>query len=165
MGLNVEQFSKYIVRPVLQGLGLYSLAAERLLIGTALAEGGLHYIDQVERGGDKKPGPAYGVYQMERATHEDLWDNFLKFKPQIVDRINFWMCGGRADCEMMHGNLYYATAMCRVHYLRSRRPLPAEADPVAMSEYHKVVYNTYLGAANPAKNVIHFKTAIEQVKP
>lgn len=163
--LDIGQFSRYIVRPVLKGIGLYSLAAERLLIGTAISEGGLVFIDQVERGGDKRPGPAYGVFQMEKATHDDLWDNFLDYKPDLTSKIQFWMCGGRADVDMMHGNMYYAAAMCRVHYFRSPRALPNADDPKALSVFHKLVYNTPLGKADPVRNEVFFKQAIEQVKP
>ncbi len=45
---------------------------------------------------------------------------------------------------MIHSiwNLAYATAMCRVHYLRVPRPLPDAGAVRAMGEYWKRHYNT-----------------------
>ncbi len=48
---------------------------------------------------------------------------------------------------MIHGiwNLAYATAMCRVYYIRVPHPLPDAGDVRAMGEYWKRHYNTPQG--------------------
>jgi hypothetical protein len=49
-----------------------------LLLGTALTESGdMHYLHQLGN------GPALGVYQMEPTTHEDIYDNYLKYKKEL----------------------------------------------------------------------------------
>ena len=67
--LDIPQFRANIIRPVLLVIGGESRAAENLILGTALQESNLRYLRQL---GD---GPARGVYQMEPATHDDIWDN------------------------------------------------------------------------------------------
>jgi hypothetical protein len=78
MGLNVHQFRSYVLRPTLERIGLHSNSAEILLLGTALTESGdMHYLRQLGN------GPALGVYQMEPTTHEDIYDNYLKYKKEL----------------------------------------------------------------------------------
>ena len=45
----------------------------------------------------------------------------------------------------MIGNLYYAAAMARVHYLRRPEALPPAGDVEALGQYWKNFYNTFLG--------------------
>jgi hypothetical protein len=45
----------------------------------------------------------------------------------------------------MHGNHFYAAAMCRVFYLRVPERLPQADDSAAMARYWKRYYNTHLG--------------------
>ncbi|KAF0118141.1 MAG: hypothetical protein FD149_866 [Rhodospirillaceae bacterium] len=72
-------FVTTVIRPTLLHLGLHSPAAEALLLGTAIQESRLGtYLRQT--GG----GPALGVYQMEPATHEDIWTNFLAYRPDLA---------------------------------------------------------------------------------
>ena len=61
---------KFTVERVLDVGGQVILGAERLVCATALAESALRYVDQVDKAG--RPGPAYGLFQMERRTHDDL---------------------------------------------------------------------------------------------
>ena len=66
-GLNLDHFRADVIQPTLAHLDgddaprFQGLAAENLLLGTALVESGLHYLHQL--GG----GPALGIYQIE--TH------------------------------------------------------------------------------------------------
>ncbi|WP_338030741.1 hypothetical protein [Entomobacter blattae] len=59
----------------------------------------------------------------------------------------------------MH-NLAYGAALCRILYLRAKAQLPDARDAAALSIYHKQVYNTALGKANPQINIPHFAAAI-----
>lgn len=131
--LNIAQFREHIVQPVLLRMGAHTLAAEQILIGTALTESGLKYIHQI--GG----GPAQGVYQMEPETERDIWNNFLLYRPELSEKVS----GLMSDMpQNLIGNLYYATAMCRVHYLRVPERLPDADDAEAMAQYWKQFYNT-----------------------
>ncbi|WP_441001312.1 hypothetical protein [Fodinibius sp. SL11] len=140
-----KQLREYVIRPVLHDIGKYSRNAEELLLLTAAQESGLgKYLHQL---GD---GPAIGIYQMEPATHDDIWSNFLKYKPTLGDTILRWeMPRAFADnnAKEMAGNLYYATAMARCFYLRFYESLPEFADVEGMAKYYKKYYNTHKGKA------------------
>ena len=140
--INPVQFRDYIVTPTLKEIQLYSKAAMRLLIGTALTESKLEYLHQV--GG----GPALGVYQMEPATHDDIWKNYLLFKLPLAQKMNGFNFN-YLDSKQMVWNLKYATAMCRAHYLRVKAPLPDHNDISGMADYWKKHYNTEKGKGTP----------------
>ncbi|MFT8419389.1 MAG: hypothetical protein ABF636_11265 [Acetobacter sp.] len=155
-GLDLAQFKAVLVRPVLALPGLGGNAAVNLLTGTALVESGLVWLRQ--NGG----GPALGLWQMEPATHDDCWRNFLAFRPDLAATIRLLGgagCGvGRAD--LLVGNLAYACAMARIVYARAPQALPAPTESVGLSAYHKQFYNTPLGAADSRRNVALFAQAI-----
>jgi hypothetical protein len=137
--IDIIQLRRLVIRPVAEFLEMDSVAAQNLLIGTALVESGLRHLEQL--GG----GPALGVYQMEPATHDDIWRTWLAHRPKIRAEVRTWRIGGRGASEMA-GNLYYATAMARVHYWRDPQPLPDATDIRGLGEYWKRVWNTEQGA-------------------
>lgn len=137
MGLNLKQFRDLIVVPTLKEIGLHSKAAERLVIGTALAESGLSYLHQVK-------GPALGLYQCEPFTYQDIYDNYLLYKTELFAKVNN-MAHGYRDPDELIWNLKYATAICRIHYRRNKNPLPDENDIEAIAQYWKSAYNTSEG--------------------
>lgn len=154
-GLDVEQLRIHIVRPVLQRLDLWSANAESLVLGTALHESHARYIRQIK-------GPAMGIYQMEPATHYDLHKSFLSKNTTLKIRVNQYagfFSGDLPDPGEMIGNLYYATAMCRIHYRRIKAPLPTN-EPYALSQYWKDFYNTRLGKGTVEQALPHFRRAI-----
>ena len=131
----------YVIRPVLKDLRLWSLEAERLVLGTACAESDCgRWLRQ--KGG----GPALGIFQMEPSTHDDLFVNFLDHRHHIRRQVWNWRVNVEADARELIWNIGYATAMCRVHYLRDPEPLPNTL--VGQAEYYKRVYNTHLGAGS-----------------
>lgn len=136
--LDRKQFKDLIVVPTLLKLKLYSKAAEELVLGTALQESHLTYLKQL--GG----GPALGVFQMEPATHDDIWDNFLTYRNELGLIIS--ELAGTCQSSEMTSNLAYACAMCRVHYFRVPDELPAAGDIAGQATYWKRHYNTPLGA-------------------
>lgn len=137
--LNILQFRTNVVRPVLQAIGAHSQAAENLLIGTAVQESNLHYLRQLA------DGPARGLYQMEPATHDDHWDNYLAYRGELRGRVEAFTVPGQDRHAQLAWNLAYATAMCRVHYMRVPAPLPAPTDVDGLARYWKQHYNTPLG--------------------
>lgn len=151
--LHIQQFRTTVVRPVLQAVGVHSPAAEHLVLGTALQESNLHYLRQL---GD---GPALGLYQMEPATHDDIWQNYLAYREGLRDRVSSFLVEGRDRAEQLVWNLAYATVMCRVHYLRVPAPLPDAADIRGLAVYWKQHYNTPLGRGTPEEFVEKFEKA------
>ena len=143
--LNVHDFRTYVIRPTLKRLDLYTPAAERLVLGTALVESNLAALDQ---GSDDKPGPAYGLYQMEPATLHDIWNNFLDGRSRLKATVFSLLAPAPAIEDQLATNLAFATAMCRVYYVRRPEPLPEKTSE--QGEYWKRFYNTPLGKGSPA---------------
>jgi len=143
MSLHPPHLRELVIRPTLEQLGFWSEAAENLLMGTAAQESRMGmYLKQL--GG----GPALGVFQMEPATHDDIWINFVRFKPSLADllrKVAGVGHGRHPQADLMIGNLYYAAAMARVHYLRRPEALPPAGDVDALGQYWKNFYNTFLG--------------------
>jgi hypothetical protein len=138
---EVDQFRAFIVRPTLAFLGLGNPAAENLLVGTAIYETDLEAIDQWTGPGDATLGPAFGVYQIEVPTHEDVWTNFLAFRPPLKARVINLLAAQPDRDRQLATNLAYATAIARVIYYRAKEPLPGAADIDGLGAYYKAHYN------------------------
>jgi len=158
--IDLGQLREYVLRPSLLRIGRWSQAAENLVFGTGLVESGYVFLDQTTRG----PGPAYGFWQMEEPTHFDLWTNFLPGQPSALREVMMTMAGHGSSLsppvETLHGNLFYAAAMCRVQYLRARPPLPAADDFAGMAAYWKQFYNTPKGAGTIERAIPYFRQAV-----
>ncbi len=122
-------------------------------MGTAAQESHLEYVKQL---GD---GPALGLFQMEPATHQDIWANFLEYRPAIVASIRnaIGYNGGVPSAQRMIWDLRYAAIMCRIHYLRVPEALPASDDIWAQAAYWKQHYNTELGAGTIEEFVDNYR--------
>ncbi len=144
MGINAAQLREYVIRPALEEIGLYSMAAEELVLGTAAHESKLGtYLHQVR-------GPALGVFQMEPATYRDIWVNWLPGQGDLAARLaNIAGTDGAPLADVMVFNLKFAAAMCRVFYRRIKAPLPAAGDLAGQAAYWKKYYNTALGKGTP----------------
>jgi hypothetical protein len=144
---------------VLSKLQLFSAGAVELLIGTAYQESRLRYLHQL--GG----GPARGIFQMEPATHKDIWDNFIRYQPATLkDNINnLKLVNSAMGADEMEGNLYYACAMARIHYYRVKEALPAEGDVAGMARYWKKYYNTPLGAGTEQEYINNWRVVSREL--
>jgi hypothetical protein len=158
-----SQFKDLIVVPTLKYLDPeipFSDAAVNLLLLTWATEShGGKYIKQL--GG----GPALSVFQMERATHDDHWKNWLRYKPDLwtkVDTLTLRHQFLLDRFDELAGNLYYATAMARVHYFRSRYPLPSADDEIGLAMMWKDVYNTHLGKGVPDKAINDYRKYVTE---
>lgn len=160
--MNPFQFDRFILRPVLQALAPaipLSDAARRLLLGTAAHEsGGFNFIDQVTSTGlaGDIDGPAYGVFQMERATHDDLWASFLRYRPEIAAVVRQFLAPEPSPIKQCRSNLCYAVAVARAQFYRAKPPLPAADDMPALAAYWKAHWNTHLGAGTPEQWLSHY---------
>jgi hypothetical protein len=141
-------FLNLVVRPSLQQIGLWNQAAEQLLLGTALVESDLFHRRQI------KGGPARGLFQMEIATHDDIWNNFLKYRDNLANAIISLQSSPTADRHTdLETNDKYACAMARINYFRAPAPLPMAGDINRMAAYWKQYYNTLLGAGTVSKYI------------
>jgi hypothetical protein len=140
-----------VIREALETIGLYSLAAEQLLMGTAAQESNLIHLRQLGS------GPALGYFQMEPATHEDIWISFLRFRPELRLKVCALVQFGALGQEGLVLNPHYAAGMARVHYLRDKQPLPLAGDVAGMARTWKRVFNTEKGAGTEAEFIHNWR--------
>jgi len=151
------EFRNKVIRPTLMHLDLGGVAAEELLLGTAMQESDLLHRRQL--GG----GPGRGLFQMEPATHDDIWSNYLAFKAPLAEKVKALLPAPTADrMTELENNDRYACAMARILYRRAPAPLPQAGDLAAMAAYWKKFYNTPLGAGKPEQFVAKWRKAFPQ---
>lgn len=139
MPTNPQLLIATAIKPALFKLGLYSPAAEQLLLATAIQESNLIHRKQIG-------GPALSYFQIEPKTHNDIWDNFLKYRPQLSNKVLQLMSNPASDkIKELENNDKYAAAIARIHYLRVPAPIPKYNDIAKMAAYWKRYYNTALG--------------------
>lgn len=140
-GILAHELQLYVIRPTLKAIGLWSESAENLLLGTAAQESQLgRYLTQVR-------GPALGIYQIEPATHLDVWNSFLKYNAKLASKVEQLLspANSKKKDEALITNLAYSTAIARIIYFRISKSLPAANDVKGLAEYWKKYYNTPLG--------------------
>jgi hypothetical protein len=134
-----SQLRDLVIAPTLRGLGLWSLPAQELLLGTAAWEsGGFSALHQIH-------GPALGLYQMEPKTHDDIWRTFLGTHADLSARVESFAVGARPLLDQLVWNLAYATAMARIKYFRSPFSMPETVDLPHLAAIWKTYYNTAEG--------------------
>jgi len=157
--IDIAQLRILIIRPTLHYMNMWSEAAEDLVVGTAIQESRATYLKQMGN------GPALGIFQMEPATHDDIWVNYINYRASLRVDLNYLtmkMSGAHSNtinqipAQEMIGNLYYATAMCRLQYKRVPAALPSR-DVGQLAAYWKQYYNTPLGAGTVDEFVHNFK--------
>jgi hypothetical protein len=149
--INVKDLRSLVIRPTLEFLGLYTPAAENLLVGTALHESHLTYLQQI--GG----GPAMGIYQIEPASHRDLFKTYLNYRLPLRRQIVSLRSLEPEPDRQLATNLHYSTAIARSLYYRRPQALPGERDIEGLAAYWKLHFNTPLGAGDPADWVRTYK--------
>lgn len=152
MGIDKKQLLQYVIGPALHRIGLDTPESMALVLGTAMVESDCgRYIHQIN-------GPALGIYQMEPATYDDIFANFLIYKKQMMDVMAPF---GRPRIEKMIYDLEFASQMCRIHYFRMPGKIPKNADE--MAQYYKNYYNTPKGKAVTSECIPKFQEAINCV--
>jgi hypothetical protein len=85
---------------------------------------------------------AFGLYQMELPSADDIWKIVLPAYPKIQMKINqLLMDGITSEKDNLTGNIWYATAMCRMQYYRFSEPLPDANDIYGQANYWMRHYN------------------------
>jgi hypothetical protein len=165
--MNASQFRAYVILPALKPLGLWSMAAETLLVATMAHESQMgKYLHQIK-------GPALGVFQIEPLTHFDIWANYLKYKKELRDSILGMVPSNMLRHDSMTGieygaetllitDLAYATVMARLVYLRAPGALPAQDDIDGLADYWKQYYNTPAGAGTVEQFKAHYSKYAEE---
>lgn len=155
--ITVAQCREF-ARNACKTLGAWSPAAEDLLVGTAIQESALKYTRQL--GG----GPALGYWQMEPATHDDIWRNYLAFRLPLVTKIEQLLPASgpvlssqAIRLDALEHNPAYGAAMARLKYLRSPLALPLVGDLAGYAKAWKTIYNTGGGAGTEQEFILHWK--------
>ena len=146
--MNRSQLINFVIDPVLYDMDKWSQPAEDLLVmiaGHESAKG--EFIHQ-------NSGPATGIFQMEKLTHDGTISYLEKRRPELLDKLFNWT--PRVNFEMMAGNMHYATFMARARLLMIPEPIPEE--PAFMAQYAKKYWNTDQGKATVDDYLIAFDT-------
>lgn len=151
--MDVNNFRMELVRPALQLCGLWSEAAENLMIGTALAESNLNFVTQMGN------GPALSFFQIEPKTYDDtvkyLYRNGnLALKDRILSACVMEVF---PSSKCLTWNIRLAILIARLIYWRRPEKLPEAHDHEGMANYHKKFYNTYKGKADVNESIKIFK--------
>lgn len=154
--LNLQQFKDEIIVPTLKEMDMYSPAAVNLLLGTVVQESNATNLLSDD-------GVAKGIYQIEPATHEDIWENYLIYAENAhISNIiaNYVIDGGDDD---LIWNLKYATIIARLVYWRRPEPLPDADDVDALAQYWKDHYNTHKGRGTAAQFGLNYRRYIQGI--
>lgn len=148
--IDSVQLRTCVIRPVLEQMDLYSQEAQDLILGTICQESQCgRYLKQLGS------GPALGICQMEPATHDDIHESYLEYRPELLMKVRSFCAPNRVNAQEMIGNLNYAVAMCRIHYLRKPAKIPS--DMVGQAEYWKQYYNTPEGKGTTEEFIANWK--------
>lgn len=157
--MNPDHLLRHVIVVTLQILAQHNPRLDgkvprALLLGTAMVESDLKHLQQIG-------GPAMGLWQVEPATHDDIWTNWLAFRPD-QHAVYGSLAAFDPSAEQMRYNLMYGCAMARLVYWRARERLP-DLDAMSLAGYHKRHYNTHLGATDVEKSIKHFERALRFV--
>lgn len=132
--LNRDQFRGLIER-ITSGLPFETNRhAVDLLLGTAAQESEFgHYLRQLGN------GPARGFFQMEPATEEDIWNNYLAFRPPLRSAV-YLITGRSGPGPWLEWDVAYQIVMARLQYRRAPGAVPETLQ--GQAEYWKDFYNT-----------------------
>ena len=136
--MTPDQLRDYIIIPVLARMEMLTKDAEDLVLATAIHEG--HNLKRITQ---YNGGPARSYYQIEPATLNDLYKNYLSYRPDKKELLDSFMIPMYDRVDNLVMNTAYATAACRLIYYRVRDAIPSTLEGKA--RYWKEHYNTHLG--------------------
>ena len=145
-----------LIKSTLAPLGLYSPAAEELLMATCAQESALGLYRRQQGG-----GPALGIFQMEPATFQDIFSNYLAYKPALLTDVGALATTQPPRPVELVTNDAFAVLMARVHYLRAPGALPDPASLEALWAYYKQYYNTPGGAATQSEFFANYRKYVK----
>ncbi len=165
--IKPEHLRDLVITPTLQLMdeafpGAGNPRAIELLLGIAAHESTIAGVTYLKQQG----GPALGIYQVEPATHDDVWINYLEFRPARRELMQSLLPAGVSDPlstaahDALITSLSYATAIARIVIYRSSFDWPAAGDVAGLGAIWKTHYNTGLGAGTVDQFVDHYPLEI-----
>lgn len=125
---DTRDFCRHIIQPTLAHLNMYSVAAEKLLLGTAALHSSFNPLLANGDGG-------LGLYQITPEQHRNVWDSFLAFRPELASKVRGLAsqhCFLQSPDQELISNLAYGTAIAWVIFLMAGLPLPDATDEQAL---------------------------------
>ncbi|MBQ0719885.1 MAG: hypothetical protein KBT88_15430 [Gammaproteobacteria bacterium] len=111
--------NKQVITHTLRGLGCYSQRAENLLLATIVLQG---------QGNGSANHAGIGLYQIDEASHRQVWDHYLAFDPDLASAVR-GLASQKAFLQDPHielaSNLAYATAIAWMIYQSRGLELPS----------------------------------------
>ena len=158
--INILQFRIELIQKCLKPINLWSPKAEEILVMTCAQESlGGNFLKQFPT------GPALGIFQIENNTIDDIWDNYIAYNLSLEDKILRTIgATKRPPNETIIYNLWYATLMARIFYLRIKEDIPAVNDVLSLAAYYKKHFNTDKGAATIPEVIANYHKFIELQK-
>ena len=146
---------KLMIEDTLEQTGLYSDDAVNLLLGTCAQESSMgKYRRQI--GG----GPALGIFQIEPRTFKDIRDRYLRFKPELLEKIlKVSQLKDLSDPEELVYNDRLSICIARVYYLRLKSSIPSDIN--GWAAYWKRWYNTPRGKGTEEEFIANFNRYVK----
>ena len=128
-----------IAEQVLKHMCVYSDEAMDLVMRTGAVESLYQNIEQ-----QSENSPAVGFFQVEQATADDIWHNYLMFRktsmlPLVEQVTGHRFADGPWNRFQIMSNIALQVALCRLKYLRVPHPIPKSVN--AQAEYWLKYYN------------------------
>lgn len=154
-------FCAHLIRTTLEGGPFPDIERSvSIILGTMAQESCFTYTRQL--GG----GPARGLGQIEPATEQSLWFDFLAYNPEISAFITSRCGHGGPDEVALEYDLVYGILLMRVLYFwRDPERLPTVEDIEGQSRVYKTYYNTIYGAATEEQFLDSYATYVSPHYP
>ncbi|KXV60681.1 hypothetical protein AD948_04460 [Acetobacter senegalensis] len=156
-GVDLSDVRREWIEPALKFLpdSLNTPARAQLVLGIGNKETQYRYVRQI--GG----GPALGFWQMEPATHDDMWRNFIRYRPELQSAALRLLAGANPDAKLLTTRMDYAALMAELHVYRAKDVLPAYGDALGQATFWKDNFNTHLGKGTVAGALPYFQQAVK----
>jgi len=115
MYVTADHLREQVIHPTLKYLGIWSSTAEDFLLDVAIEAPDLGLFSECDEG--------LGIYHITPAQHQDIWDRYLAYKPDLASRVR-GLASQRAFLSNPDGelqtNLSYCTAIAWLLYDRAK---------------------------------------------
>jgi len=159
--MKISTLTNNVIIQTLHTFGFYSQNDVGLLLGIFAHESLCGYYI-VQKGTEFiNSNLALGMYQMELATAKDILRYLKERRPELYKKFTQTFYDERCDIKnLLVGDIFFATAMARFHFLRFPEPIPPLNDIKKIAEYWKKYYNTPQGKGTISEFIMNYKKYI-----
>lgn len=151
-GIHPQHLHDHVVKPACIIVdGYYRPEVAQLMMGTCAQESVMGRFLQQHNN-----GPAHGIFQMEEPAFIDVWENYLKYKGNIENKI-IAVFGNRArSYSCITTDMLMAGVFCRLDFKREPQKIPSTGDIIGFAHYWKNYWNSKLGKGTVEEFVENF---------